>query len=55
MKYEMEIKFEVDHEYEVMYLTFNDLTKITEELEWLMNLETPLSYQLITSINIYKL
>ena len=53
MKYEMEIK--LDHEFEVMYHTFNDLTKITKELEWLMNLETPLSYQLITSINIYKL
>ena len=53
MKYEMEIK--IDHEYEVMYHTFNDLTKITEQLELLMNLETPLSYQLITSINIYKL
>ncbi len=53
MKYEMEIK--LDHEYEVMYHTFNDLTEITKELEWLMNLETPLSYQLITSIRIYEL
>jgi len=42
-------------EFEVMYHTFDDLTKITEELEWLMNLETPLSYQLITSIRIYEL
>ena len=53
MKYEMEII--LDHEYEVMYHTFNDLTEITKELEWLMNLETPLSYQLITSIRIYEL
>ena len=53
MKYEMEIL--LDHEYEVMYHTFNDLTEITKELEWLMNLETPLSYQLITSIRIYEL
>ena len=42
-------------EFEVMYHKFSDLTKITEELEWLMNLETPLSYQLITSIRIYEL
>ena len=55
MKYEYEMEIKIDNEYEVMYHTFNDLTKITEELEWLMNLETPLSYQLITSINIYKL
>lgn len=55
MKYNYEMEIKLDHEFEVMYHTFNDLTKITEELEWLMNLENPLSYQLITSINIYKL
>jgi len=53
MKYEMEING--NFEFEVMYHKFSDLTKITEELEWLMNLETPLSYQLITSIRIYEL
>ena len=48
MKYEMEIK--LDHEFEVMYHTFNDLTQINEELEWLMNLESPIEVKLITPL-----
>ena len=53
MKYEMEIK--LDHEFEVMYHTFNGLTQINKELEWLMNLESPIEVKLITQIRIYKL
>ena len=53
MKYEMEIK--LNHEFEVMYHTFNDLTKINEELEWIMNLEEKLPMNLITQLRIYKL
>ena len=53
MKYEMEIK--LNHEFEVMYHTFNDLTKINEELEWIMNLEEKLPMNLITQIRVYKL
>ncbi len=53
MKYEMEIK--LNHEFEVMYHTFNDLTKINEELEYIMNLEEKLPMNLITQIRVYKL
>jgi len=53
MKYEMEIK--LNHEFEVMYHTFNDLTKINEELEWIMNLEEKLPMNLITQLRVYKL
>ena len=53
MKYEMEIK--LDHEFEVMYHTFNELTQINKELECLMNLESPIEVELITQIRIYKL
>jgi hypothetical protein len=53
MKYEMEIK--LNHEFEVMYHTFNDLTKINEELEWIMNLEEKLPMNLITQLKVYKL
>ena len=53
MNYEMEIK--LNHEFEILYHTFNDLNKINEELEYIMNLETPLSFDLIESIRIYKL
>ena len=53
MKYEMEIK--LNHEFEVMYHTFNDITKINEELEYIMNLEEKLPMNLITQIRIYKL
>ena len=52
MKYEMEIK--LNHEFEVMYHTFNDLTKINEELEWIMNLEEKLPMNLITQIRVYN-
>ena len=52
-KYEMEIS--LNHEFEVMYHTFNDLTKINEELEYIMNLEEKLPMNLITQIRIYKL
>ena len=53
MKYEMEIK--LNHEFEVMYHTFNDLTKINEEIKWIMNLEEKLPMNLITQIRVYKL
>ena len=53
MKYEMEIK--LDHEFEVMYHTFNDLTQINTELKWIMNLEEIIPMELITQIRIYKL
>ena len=53
MNYEMEIK--LNHEFEIMYHTFNDLTKINEELEYIMNLEEKLPMNLITQIRIYEL
>jgi len=53
MKYEIEIK--LNHEFEVMYHTFNDLTRINEELEYIMNLEEKLPMNLITQIRVYKL
>jgi len=53
MKYEMEIL--LNHEFEVMYHTFNDLTKINEELNYIMNLEEKLPMSLITQIRVYKL
>jgi hypothetical protein len=53
MKYEMEIK--LNHEFEVMYHSFNDLTKINEELEYIMNLEEKIPINLITQIRVYKL
>ena len=53
MKYEMEIL--LNHEFEVMYHTFNDLTKINEELEYIMNLEEKIPMNLITQIRVYKL
>jgi hypothetical protein len=53
MNYEMEIK--LNHEFEVMYHSFNDLTKINEELEYIMNLEEKLPMSLITQIRVYKL
>ena len=53
MKYEMEIK--LNHEFEILYHTFNDINKINEELEWIMNLEEKLPMNLITQIRIYEL
>ena len=53
MKFEMEIK--LDHEFEILYHTFNDLNKINEELEWIMNIDEKLPMNLITQIRIYKL
>ena len=53
MKYEIEIK--LNHEFEIMYHTFNDLTKINEELEYIMNLEEKIPMNLITQIRVYKL
>ena len=53
MKYEMEIK--LNHEFEVLYHSFNNMTEFTEELEWIMNLEEKLPMNLITQIRIYKL
>ena len=53
MKYEMEIK--LNHEFEVLYHSFNCMTEFTEELEWIMNLEEKLPIDLITQIRIYKL
>ena len=52
-KYEMEIS--LNHEFEVMYHTFNDLTKINEELKYIMNLEEKIPMNLITQIRVYKL
>ena len=52
-KYEMEIK--LNHEFEIMYHSFNDLSKINEELEYIMNLEEKLPMNLITQIRIYEL
>ena len=53
MKYEMEIK--LNHKFEILYHTFNDLNKINEELEWIMNIEEKLPMNLITQIRIYPL
>ena len=53
INYEMEIK--LNHEFEILYHTFNDLTKINEELEYIMNLEEKLPMNLITQIRIYEL
>ena len=53
MKYEMEIL--LNHEFEIMYHTFNNLTKINEELEYIMNLEEKIPMNLITQIRVYKL
>ena len=55
MKYKYEMEIKLDHEFEIMYHTFNDLNKINEELKWLMNLENPIEVKLITQIKIYKL
>ena len=49
----MEIK--LNHEFEIMYHSFNDLTKIDQELEYIMNLEEKLPMNLITQIRIYNL
>ena len=49
----MEIK--LDHEFEILYHTFNDLNKINEELKWIMNIDEKLPMNLITQIRIYKL
>ena len=49
----MEIK--LNHEFEIMYHSFNDLTKIDQELEYIMNLEEKIPMNLITQIRIYKL
>ena len=49
----MEIK--LNHEFEIMYHTFNNLNKINEELEYIMNLEEKLPMNLITQIRVYKL
>ena len=35
--------------------TFNDLTKINEELKYIMNLEEKIPMNLITQIRVYKL
>ena len=48
----MEIK--LNHEFEIMYHSFNDLTKIDQELEYIMNLEEKIPMNLITQIRIYK-
>ena len=53
MKYEMEIK--LNHEFEIMYHSFNDLTNINEELEYIMNIDEKLPMNLITEIRIYEL
>ena len=53
MKYEMEIS--LNHEFETLYHTFNDLTKINEELEYIMNLEEKLPMNLITQIRVYTI
>ena len=53
MKYEMEIK--LNHEFEVLYHSFNCLTEFGEELEWIMNIEEKIPVNLITQIRIYPL
>ncbi len=53
MKYEMEIK--LNHEFEIMYHSFDDLTNINEELEYIMNVDQQLPMNLITQIRIYEL
>tara|TARA_R110000765_G_scaffold411403_1_gene510522 strand:+ start:956 stop:1123 length:168 start_codon:yes stop_codon:yes gene_type:complete len=53
MKYEMEIK--LNHEFEILYHSFNDLSKINEELEYIMNIDLKIPMKLIESIRIYKL
>tara|TARA_R100000995_G_C3357952_1_gene66007 strand:+ start:30 stop:203 length:174 start_codon:yes stop_codon:yes gene_type:complete len=52
-KYEMEIL--LNHEFEILYHSFNDLNKINEELEYIMNLEEIIPMNLITQIRIYEL
>ena len=65
MKYEMEIKFKEEFTYkilkssnipvEMIYHTFNDLTTIDQELEWIMNCDEKIPMSLIKSIRIYEL
>ena len=59
MKYEMEIKLNhkkwIELGFEIMYHSFNDLSKINEELEYIMNLELKIPMNLITQIRIYEL
>ena len=65
MKYEMEINFKEEFVYEILkssnipveviYHTFNDLTKIDEELEWILNCDEKIPMSLIESIRIYEL
>ena len=65
MKYEMEIKFKEEFTYkilkssnipvEVIYHTFNDLTNIDQELQWIMNCDEKIPMNLITQIRIYEL
>ena len=52
-KYEMEIK--LNHEFEVMYHSFNDLSKINKELEYIMICDEKLPMNLIIQIRIYQL
>ena len=52
-KYEMEIM--VDHDFEIMYHSFNDLSSIDEELEYIMNCDEKIPMDLITQIRIYSL
>ena len=65
MNYEMEIKFKEEFIYEILksanipveviYHTFNDLSKIDQELEWIMNCDEEIPMSLIKSIRIYEL
>ena len=55
MKYKYEMEISLNHKFETLYHTFNDLTKINEELEYIMNLEEKLPMNLITEIRIYEL
>ena len=55
MKYKYEMEIKLNHKFEVMYHTFNDLNKINEELYYIMNLDEIIDYESITNINIYEL
>ena len=53
MTYEMEIT--LNHEFEILYHSFDNLKDISKEIDWIMNLEIPIPLNLIESIRIYKL
>ena len=55
MKNRYEIEITLNHEFEILYHSFDKLENLSKEIDWIMNLEIPISLNLIESIRIYKL